>query len=157
MTINDISAYIIKHYPKPNELSKARLNKIIYLTDWKNVLSSNKQMTSIEWIYNHYGPYVDIVEETLSKDSHFNFYETSNIYGTKKTIIQLKNDIGFEEPSIKEKEIIDFIIEKTRKFNFNEFVKLVYSTYPIISQPKGSKLNLIELANEYNLIKQNNK
>jgi hypothetical protein len=154
MTINNISAYIIKHYPKPNELSKARLNKIIYLIDWKNVLTTHTQMTSIEWKYNHYGPYVDIIENTLRKDSHFKFYETSNIYGTKKTIIQLKDDTGFQEPNANEKRIIDFIIEKTRRFNFNEFIKLVYSTYPIISQPKGSKLNLIELANEYNIIKK---
>lgn len=155
MNINDIVAYVIKNYPRPDELSKARLNKIIYLIDWKSILLHGKPITSIQWIYNHYGPYVNDIEESLIQDERFSFKKTSNIYGNEKTVIELINQENFIEPTADEKEVIDFIIEKTKKFNFNNFIKLVYSTYPIISQPQGSILNLVELANEYKNLQKN--
>lgn len=155
MNINDIVAYVIKNYPRPDELSKARLNKIIYLIDWKSILLHGKPITSIQWVYNHYGPYVNDIEESLIKDERFSFKKKSNIYGNEKTVIELINQENFIEPTSDEKEVIDFIIEKTKKFNFNNFIKLVYSTYPIISQPQGSTLNLIELANEYKNLQKN--
>ena len=151
--LNEIIGYIVKHYPKPNQLSKARLNKVLYLIDWKSVLQHNEQMTSIQWVYNHYGPYVDDVETSIMFDDRFEIEKTTNIYGNEKNIIKLKNSAQFKEPDKEEKMIIDFIIEKTNKYNFSDFIKLVYSTYPIISQPQGSQLNLKELAKEYKKVK----
>jgi hypothetical protein len=153
MNLNDIIGYIVKYYPKPNQLSKARLNKVLYLIDWKSVLKNEEQMTKLDWIYNHYGPYVDEVETSIIIDKRFVIERTTNIYGNEKNIIKTKLDATFEEPSKQEKKIIDFIIEKTNRYNFTDFIKLVYSTYPIISQPQGSQLNLVELANEYKEIK----
>ena len=74
--------------------------------------------------------------------------------GNEKNIIDLVSDEDFVEPNDREKEVIEFIIEKTRKFYWDKFINLVYSTYPIISQEKGSQLNLVELAKEYKQIKK---
>jgi len=154
MKIVDLVRYILKVYPHATELSKARLNKIIYLIDWKSALEHEKQLTEIDWKFNHYGPYVNIIEETILDDNRFNIRCTTNIYGNEKNIIEIKDDRDFIEPIQKEQEIIDFIIEKTRKFYWDKFINLVYSTYPIISQEKGSQLNLVELAKEYKQIKK---
>jgi hypothetical protein len=155
MKIVDVSRYILKVYPHAEELSKARLNKIIYLIDWKSALEHDKQLTNIDWKFNHYGPYVNIIEESILNDNRFNIRSTINIYGNKKNIIEIRDDRDFMEPTEKDQEIIDFVIEKTRKFYWDKFINLVYSTYPIISQEKGSQLNLLELAKEYKKIKQN--
>ena len=72
----------------------------------------------------------------------------------KKNIIEIIRDKDFIEPTEKEQKIIDFVIEKTKKFYWDKFINLVYSTYPIISQEKGSQLNLVELAKEYKQIKK---
>lgn len=154
MKIVDLVRYILKVYPHAKELSKARLNKIIYLIDWKSALEHEKQLTEIDWKFNHYGPYVNIIEETILSDDRFNIKSTTNIYGNEKNIIEIQEDRDFNEPTEKEQEIINFIIEKTRKFYWDKFINLVYSTYPIISQEKGSQLNLVELAKEYKLIKK---
>lgn len=153
MNLNEVIGYIVIHYPKPSQLSKARLNKVLYLIDWKSVLKNNQQMTKIDWIYNHYGPYVDEVETSIIFDERFVIEKTTNIYGKEKSIVKIKDNAEFQEPNKKEKKIIDFIIEKTNRYNFTEFIKLVYSTYPIISQPQGSQLNLIALAKEYKKVK----
>ena len=149
MEIIDLVKYILENYPYPNELSKARLNKVIYLIDWKSVLINNKQLTNIEWKYNHYGPYVDVIKKQIQADSRFKIDNTTNFYGNPKELIVLIEDNGFSSPNEDEKQVIDFVIEKTKKYNWNDFIKLVYSTYPIISQPQGSNLNLIELSKEY--------
>lgn len=154
MKIVNLVRYILKVYPHAKELSKARLNKIIYLIDWKSALEHEKQLTQIDWKFNHYGPYVNIIEETILSDDRFNIKSTTNIYGNEKNIIEIIQDKDFSEPTEKEQEIIDFVIEKTRKFYWDKFINLVYSTYPIISQEKGSQLNLVELAKEYKQIKK---
>ena len=154
MKIVNLVRYILKVYPHAKELSKARLNKIIYLIDWKSALEHEKQLTEIDWKFNHYGPYVNIIEETILSDDRFNIKSTTNIYGNEKNIIEIIQDKDFSEPTAKEQEIIDFVIEKTRKFYWDKFINLVYSTYPIISQEKGSQLNLVELAKEYKQIKK---
>ncbi len=155
MKIVDLVRYVLKVYPHAKELSKARLNKIIYLIDWKFALEHEKQLTSIEWKFNHYGPYVNIIEETIQNDGRFQIVSTTNFYGNEKNLIEIIDDKNFSDPTEEEQEIIDFIIEKTRKFYWDKFINLVYSTYPIISQEKGSQLNLVELAKEYKNIKQN--
>lgn len=48
----DLVRYIIKNYPNPEELSKARINKIMYLIDWKSAIENEKQITNIKWIFN---------------------------------------------------------------------------------------------------------
>lgn len=149
MKIADLTKYIIENYPYPDELSKARINKIIYLIDWKFVLEHGRQMTYITWKFNHYGPYVDDIIEEINNDKRFDVVSAVTFYGNQKNIIKLANLENFTEPTEKEKKVIDFVIEKTKKFYWNDFIKLVYSTYPIISQEKGSCLNLIELAKEY--------
>ena len=154
MKIVNLVRYILKVYPHAKELSKARLNKIIYLIDWKSALEHEKQLTEIDWKFNHYGPYVNIIEETILSDDRFNIKSTTNIYGNEKNIIEIIQDKDFSEPTEKDQEIIDFVIEKTRKFYWDKFINLVYSTYPIISQEKGSQLNLVELAKEYKQIKK---
>lgn len=153
----DLIRYIINNYLYPNELSKARLNKIIYLIDWKSAIENYQQVTNINWVFNHYGPYVTDIESLILNDNRFRINSTTNIYGNEKNIIKLVNDKNFKDPNQEIKQIIDFVLEKTKKFYWNEFISLVYSTYPIISQEKGSELNLVELAKEYNELKTENK
>lgn len=155
MKIGDLVRYILKVYPHATELSKARLNKIIYLIDWKSALEHEEQLTSIEWKFNHYGPYVKTIEEIIQNDDRFQIVSTTNFYGNEKNLIEIIDDKNFSDPTEEEQEIIDFIIEKTKKFYWDKFINLVYSTYPIISQEKGSQLNLIELAKEYKKLKTN--
>jgi AcrR family transcriptional regulator len=93
------------------------------------------------------------IEEIINIDYRLKIEKGRNIFGNEKNIIRLIEDKNFNSPTEEEKVIIDFVIEKTRKFYWNKFIELVYSTYPIISQEKGSSLNLIELAREYKSIK----
>ena len=150
--LRNIIVYIFKNYPNPLELSKPRLVKIIYLIDWKNCIEHDKQTTPIQWYFNHYGPYVDDIINYIKSDTDtFNLKSTYNIYGGVSHSISLKEKITYDNNFLPEegRKIIDFVIEKTFKLNWSEFISLIYSTYPISTQPKYTYLDLKSLSLEY--------
>jgi len=155
MHLNDLVRYIVKYYPYKDELSKARLNKLIYLIDWKSAIDNQEQMSDIEWIFNHYGPYVSDIETRLLLDDRFDIEKTTNFYGSEKNIIKIKSDTDFKEPNEKQKKVMDFIIDATKGMYWNKFINTVYSTYPIQHSQRGEQLDLVKLANEYKKVKNN--
>lgn len=73
-----VIAYLCENYPHKSELSKARLTKLVYLADWKSCIESNKQISGIEWVFNHYGPYVDDIYNAAILSPNFNVERSTN-------------------------------------------------------------------------------
>jgi len=147
--LRDVVAYLVKNYPHKSELSKARLTKMVYLADWRSAITRGKQITNIAWEFNYYGPYVDDVVDVARNDPAFSVERGINFYGEPKEVIKASPDIRHESLTEEEKEILDFVIKSTAPKYWDEFIKLVYSTYPIVSQPRFSKLDLVKLARRY--------
>lgn len=148
--LSDAVAYLVKHYPYPDELSNSRLTKLIYLADWKAALESGSQMTDIKWVYNHYGPYVPDVVNSIKKDGRFIVRSTLNAYGSPKVLVQLSDDVGdCASLSEDDRQYLEFVVEATKKKTYDDFIKLVYSTYPVVTQEKYEELDLPGLAEEY--------
>jgi len=145
----DLMAYIIKNYPHKFELSNARLTKLIYLADWKFVLKHNTQITNIQWKFDNFGPFVwDILNTANENPTIFTVVDTKNAFGNKKILIKINDDNYPTDITTNEKSIIDFVMKSTEKMNWDRFIQLVYSTFPILVSVKGSNLNLIEIAKE---------
>ncbi|MCG8734751.1 Panacea domain-containing protein [Tenacibaculum finnmarkense] len=149
----EILKYLFKKYPNPSELSKARVVKMIYLADWKSAIIQDKQLTNIKWIYNHYGPYVDDIINILKQDDDFEIKSDLNYYNKPREIIILKNKVNAKLDK-STTEILDFVIDKTSRLYWDDFIKLVYSTYPIIQEKKLNQLDLLKLAKEYKNVLQ---
>lgn len=147
--LRDIMAYFCQHYPYKDDLSNARLTKMVYLADWVSVLRHGRQLTGINWIFNNYGPYVRDVIDTARTDPTFEVKLTSNYFGDPKEVISVQEDLRHLSLGKNDLETLSFVVEKTRARNWSEFIQLIYSTYPIVSQPRYSKLDLIALAKEY--------
>lgn len=149
--------YIFKKYPNVDELSKPRLVKLIYLIDWKHSIDYGKQATSINWYFNHYGPYVDTVIELIKSNNEiFEVTSYQNIYGggTSDKIKLTKNEEIEIDDSVMQAS--DFIITNTAHKNWSDFINLVYSTYPVKNNSKYSYLNLVEDAEKFKLEKLKN-
>lgn len=148
--------YICYNYPNKDDLSNARLNKIIYLADWRNILRNQRQISDISWVFNHYGPFVnDIINVVKDNPDTFSIKCDENAYGKPKQIIYLNNyDNSQNLLSIDDNESIDFVMEKTCNMGFNQFIQYVYSTYPVLSSQHGDKLDLEAKAAEYRSNKQ---
>ncbi len=148
--LKDLIAYIAQNYPIKEELSNARLTKIVYLSDWHQALNHQRQITNIDWYFDNYGPYVpDVIRKAQEFPNLFECESTNNMYGKSKTLVRIKDSSFLVELSKEETKSADHIIEITKSLNWNDFIQLIYSTYPITSSTRYSALNLIEKASEY--------
>jgi hypothetical protein len=144
----DVIKYICTYYPYADELSKARLTKIIYLADWEYAKKYGKQLSDIEWCFNHFGPYVDDVADIARRDPDLEVKSELNYYNCRKERIVLNRRIKAFKLTIEERHIIDAVMDKTHRMVWNDFIDHVYSTYPVKTQTRFSTLNLVELAKE---------
>ena len=148
--LKDIMVYIIRKYPFKSDLSNAKLTKMIYLADWKHAITYGRQVSGIKWYFDNFGPFVwDIKDEALTDSDTFIVKEVLNAYGSPKVIIDMKQIQYVPEISKEEANSIDHVIETAKKLNWDQFIRLVYSTYPIISSEKYTHLDLSTKAKEY--------
>ncbi|MDY5186050.1 Panacea domain-containing protein [Helicobacter trogontum] len=156
MNIIDVAGYFIKN--SKIVLSKGRLNKLIYLADWKNCLEHNEQLTTIQWKFNHYGPYVDEIQNVIGNDSKKRIVITNkiNYFGSTKYELSVKKD-DFIPPTEQQKAVLDLILQVTNNLNWSDFINLVYSTYPIKVSIRGEIMDLVKLSTEYKDKKYNTK
>lgn len=140
--ISDLIKFLCVKYPYPNELSKARLTKLVYLIDWESSKTLGFQATDIEWYFDNFGPYVSDVIDIASDDSNISVTETKTVYGSKKTLISYSGDLPELEKAIK--DIAEKVIENTKKLNWNSFIEYIYSTPPIVNSTRYSYLNFTE-------------
>jgi predicted nucleic acid-binding OB-fold protein len=148
-TLRDIVAYVGKNYPYKDELSNARVTKMIYLADWRSAITRGEQLTDLEWEFSHYGPYVRDVKQVAETDPALAVVPIKNPYGGQKDLIQVADGVDYPSVTEEEKELLDYVISSSASKNWDDFIKLVYSTYPIVTQDRFSKLDLVELAKEY--------
>lgn len=151
--LKDIMLYICEKYPYKNELSNARLTKLIYLSDWKNVLKNKEQISDIKWVFNHYGPFVNnIMIEANQNSEYFEVHSEVNMYGHIKQVINNKQNLNINFNSLITDDaqcIINSVIEKTKSKTWTQFIQYVYSTYPVLISEKGTELNLIDIEKKY--------
>jgi len=147
--LSDIIGYLCENYPYVDELSKARLAKMIYLGDWKSALEEGHQISKIRWVFNHYGPYVDDVINVANADKSFKVIVEQNAYGDLKERIELFEKRDWSSLSEKDKEWLDHVIDQTKCLYWKDFIKLVYSTFPVLVSEKLTQLDLERLAERY--------
>ncbi|MDI3452706.1 Panacea domain-containing protein [Acinetobacter sp. V89_4] len=147
--LEKIMAYICQNYPFKDELSDARLTKMIYLTDWFSSVLVGHQATDIEWVFNHYGPYVRDISELANRSENFIIKNKMNPYGNNKAVIAYVGEDMNVDIDSTSKKIINKVIDKTKSMYFNDFIDYVYSTYPIKNNDRYTILNLPELAQQY--------
>lgn len=143
--LRSVMRYIVKNYPYPNDLTKTRITKLVYLVDWENVKKYGNQMTSIEWYFDHYGPYVSDVLDEADEDKNISIKSTISNFGTVKYIVKPKkdkNELTYDDLSENDMNIINKVIKDTKDYYWNEFIDYVYETEPIKNNTKYQTLDL---------------
>lgn len=148
--LHDILAYFCKNTHSKSDLSKARITKLVYLADWMSATETGEQMTNIQWVFNHYGPYVNDVVEFARTNPDFTVNQTVNDYGSFKEEISLTDPdrIIPIDLSQTEEKILSKILELTSPMYFNSFIDYIYSTYPVANSERYDVFDLTQLAKE---------
>ena len=146
MNIADLLIYFCTRYPLPQELSKARLTKMVYLADWESCLRLGKQLTAIQWYFHNFGPYVEDVLLAAEQSEALEVIRTENIYGDTKQIIKARNRVNAPNLPREVENILDEVMNKTKGLYWADFIKYVYSTKPIAESTRYTSLNLERFA-----------
>lgn len=133
----EVFKLIVALYPKEKELNYDKLVKITYLIDWRSAIVQKKQITNTKWYINNYGPYIDNMYETLTAQ-HIDI----------KNLLQHR-DVKLIEFDKNTLNIVNFILNKTINLEYDKFVTMVFSTFPIATSTKYSYVNLVKMAEEY--------
>lgn len=141
-SLNDLIKYFCSMYPHSQELSKARLTKMVYLADWENYLANQKQISNIEWYFDNFGPYVTDIVDTAYNDPDIRVVSTRTIYGTDKTLIEYQGDAPILDNSIK--DVLDKVIDITKPLSWKNFIDYVYATRPI---KQSERYNYLDFSN----------
>lgn len=148
MKIEDLVLYICKKYPIPDELSKARITKLVYLADWEYCKRTGEQLTGIQWYFHNFGPYVDDVVDAARHSKSLKVIETQNSYGDKKELICAEENSLSPTLKKEQREIIDLIMNETKTLYWNDFIKHVYSTEPIVGSNRYTYLDMKHFARQ---------
>jgi hypothetical protein len=149
--LEDLMAYLIYAYPSQwkDDISNARLTKMIYLADWHSCINGRGRLTDIRWYFDNFGPFVWNISDTAKGNPDiFTVTSSQNMYGSQKRIIGLSAKVA-PQVSPAAKESLDHIISVTAPLTWDKFIQLVYSTYPITSSERYQYFDLEEKAQEY--------
>ncbi len=148
--LKDILAYILKVYPFKRDLSNARVTKLIYLADWKHVLEEGSPVSGIDWYFDNYGPFAWDVRETAEEYPRlFEVRKTKNYFGGRKSEFRLRSVDYAPSLSASEQSAIDHVVQVTKDLTWEGFIRLVYSTYPVVNSVRYSRLDLPNFARAY--------
>ncbi len=148
LNIEDVLVYICKHYPHPDELSKARITKLVYLADWEAALKTGLPLTGIKWFFHNFGPYVEDVIEAARISSRLDVIRTENMYREPKELVRIKKGASDSKLENYQEQIINSVIGETKNYYWKDFIRHVYETYPIANRERYSELDLAALAKE---------
>lgn len=147
--------YLLQNYPHKSYLSITKLTHILYLADWKSAIQYSKQLTGMKWSMGHNGLYTNDLSKIIDSDSHIKITNRHTINDRSSMVIELIGFISNFDIHNEEKDILDFVIRSTKDKSPLELMRLVYSTYPLISNSKNTDINLVEMASAYKLIRRN--
>lgn len=135
--------YIFEEYRKKDELSSARLVLLIFLIDWKFAIDNGKQFTEAKWVYEHFGPFSNDVFTLIRKKNDIfkvDIIKKEDGEITERLFLKSNSIVGVK--NFEAKSAADFILENTYSMTWSEFIQLVFSSYPIISNSKNTQLDL---------------
>jgi len=139
----DTILYIFEEYRKKDELSTARLVLLVFLIDWKFAIENERQFTETKWTYEQFGPFSkDILILIKNKKDIFKIDIIKKSDGMTTERLTLKSNSVIEIKNFEAKSAADFILENTYSMTWSEFIQLVFSSYPIISNSKNTQLDL---------------
>ena len=94
-------------------------------------------------------PHVDDVWQTAVSGPDSEVIRTENLYGNAKDLIKVIPGASYSSVSKVESDVLHQVIEPTTPRYWEDFIRLVYPTYPIIPQEKFTKLSLPQLVKDH--------
>jgi hypothetical protein len=151
-SLRDAMVYVCKNYPYPEHLSFPRFSGILYLADWRSAITREQILSDAQWLLTAHGPVNHALLSVLQHDRAFHFTATMRAHSSpppSEVIIGAAAKAEHPSVSAEEQAILDFAIRSVINKDPMELARLIHSTFPVVTQPRDSSLDLVALARRY--------
>lgn len=146
-SLKDFVAFLISEYPRPVDLTKGRLEKLVYLCDCEWAWRHGEQVSEISWRYNDFGPFTGACTppaEELEAEEKITIKPGFTGKGNPKQWYEWISGEGpTDSLSEEEKEMAKKIIDATWRMPWGKFVEYVYSTSPMVGAEQYDYLDIV--------------
>ena len=138
--LRTVIKFFIDQYPKMVDMPK-RLTLLVFLADWRSVLTRGVPITNLRWVYDYLG-----FEPEGDGGLLASFYprpdqRPSESLEKIESFVRLHGG-EYHGLSNLEKDVLRHVIETTHDLSFNELLHLTRSTLPVITAEPNKKMDL---------------
>lgn len=155
ISVKDLVAFIIKNYPFPEQLTRGRLAKLVYLIDAEYTRCFGDQLTNITWYFADNGPF----PKNNNTDQAVKELERKELVKIHKDLTGSRNKkqwyefIAIGEIDIKlgktVEDLIRSIIEETKDMGFVKFIRdKIYNSLPVTKSEPYEIIDIVEVMEE---------
>ncbi|MEX1102324.1 MAG: Panacea domain-containing protein [Actinomycetota bacterium] len=125
--------------------AKTRLVKLIYLVDLMNVRDQGEQVTSLRWIFYHYGPWAPEIEDVIGRQIGNTIDTTGSrdFFGERMFVYRVQSwppDTLLED---RIRRYCDLVCQQWAVEDLNDLLSYVYfETPPMVGAVRGESLDL---------------
>jgi hypothetical protein len=154
LTISDATMYICLKIDGKHSITKDRLVKLLYLTDWICAVRLGRQATDITWSIDKTGPCFEDtrLEHEISKNANCLTFRSIDASVGMKPVVIIEyvgpKNVSF---NVANHWALDIAIERLAKYTYDKFLNFIYSTYPFITglMTINKKMSLVDMAKRY--------
>ena len=135
VAFEQVLEYLREIHPRTVPLDADRAMLTLYLVDWKAAIDLRRPVSNLEWRIEHLPQPTARQREVML--SAFKHGATCELAGNV-------NGMTSED-----RAIIQDIVSRVGHKSDTELLRLVYSTFPVLSQPRHAPINLVAMADKY--------
>ena len=158
----DILAYLWENYEKGageiiegdriSHFVLSRATKMIYLVDWRYASKHGRQATDVQWYFDRFGPYVNLVSKFKTRFDLRERNPDNKSPQRLKRLLFLKDEESKNTENvlpIKVQEICKGVIRDVKTLSYLSFIQYVYGTPPVIYSTRYATINIVKIAKHF--------
>jgi len=140
--LRDVVAYLCKEYPHKQELSKARIAKMVYLAEFWEAVNEGHRLTDRVWKFRACGPYLRDIEEMPSNEKCFRVVKGTSVFGDPMELFTVLDDVDFPSLTQEDMVVLDHVIKEAATKEWEDLCGFVSATIPAVWEPNDADLDL---------------
>ena len=127
----------------------SRATKMIYLVDWRYASKHGRQATDVQWYFDRFGPYVNLVSRFTTRFDLGERNPDNKSPQRLKRLLFLKDEASKDIENtlpLRVQEICDGVIKDVRTLDFLSFIRYVYNTPPVQYSARYTTINIVKIA-----------
>lgn len=145
--IKDVAYAIVNGITDNHQASVARMLKLMYLFDWSRVLNFGGAEPKYQWSCGMCGPSCEQILNTIMTDTQsFRTYYKDNRQGGEKLMVDCIDNDYSPQLSAQCAKAVSHVVRETKGNCWNDLVRLVSSTMPVVLSSINSPLDLTKAA-----------